>query len=123
MLPEVLSSGDGCCFCCPKVTNLTVGISAPYTAGHFCEEEMLRYDDGDSNFVKLRRFGTEQKETKASGNGGCPYKKADACALTEDGELTVFREDFCASETLNHAWFASLEMLCIRLSPLCPRSD
>lgn len=49
-----------------------------------------------------------RKETKASGNGGCPYKRLTLRALTEDGEIdSSALEDFCASETLSHAWFAS----------------
>ena len=63
-----------------------------------------------------------RKETKASGNGGCPYKRLTLRALTEDGEIdSSALEDFCASETLNHAWFASPGDVVIRLfSPLCP---
>ena len=41
-----------------------------------------------------------RKETKASGNGGCPYKRLTLRALTEDGEIdSSALEDFCASET------------------------
>ena len=63
-----------------------------------------------------------RKETKASGNGGCPYKRLTLRALTEDGEIdSSALEDFCASETLSHAWFASPGDVVIRLFlPLCP---
>ena len=63
-----------------------------------------------------------RKETKASGNGGCPYKRLTLRALTEDGEIdSSALEDFCTSETLSHAWFASPGDVVIRLfSPLCP---
>ena len=57
-----------------------------------------------------------RKETKASGNGGCPYKRLTLRALTEGGEIdSSALEDFCASETLNHAWFASPGDVVIRL--------
>ena len=84
---------------------------------------MLRYDDADLGTCKSPgRSGLSRKETKASGNGGCPYKRLTLRALTEDGEIdSSALEDFCASETLNHAWFASPGDVVIRLfSPLCP---
>lgn len=63
-----------------------------------------------------------RKEAKDPGNGGYSYKRLTLRALTEDGEVDDSAlEEFCASEPLNHTWFASPGDVVIRLfSPLYP---
>lgn len=53
-----------------------------------------------------------RKETKASGNGGCPYKKADAPCIDRGWRnRQQCSGGLCASETLTMLGLRPLEML------------